>query len=138
MHYDDFPNPETEQQARPWIVLKTTYDIESWIDQANRRMQYVLSQAPARVDGQGICFSLEHGGEIFTHTTPDGDIMLDVTEDAAWVRPVIAAVAGSEAAPGAIWHLPGECLTELLFGLNQLITTTRIVLQHDFRIKKRY
>jgi hypothetical protein len=146
MLFDDFPDAESEQRPHPWIVLKTTYDVEAWIDQASRRLQRLIADGNAdgnpnshyRNDGQGICFGLEHGGEVYTHTTQEGELLLDVTEDAAWVRPVIAAVAGTDAPPGAIWRLPGECLTELLCGLSGLISTTRLVLQHDFRIKKRY
>lgn len=138
MQYEDFPDPESEQQAHPWIVLKTTYDIEAWIEQTNRRLQRLMADAPPRATGQGICFGLAHGGEIFTHSTPEGELLIDVSEEAAWVRPVIAALAGADTPPGAFWHLPGESLTELLFGLNSLITTSRIVLQHDYRIKKRY
>ncbi|MBV8636373.1 MAG: hypothetical protein JO002_17915 [Burkholderiaceae bacterium] len=138
MHDDDLFDPETEQQPRPWIVLKTTYDIEAWIEQANRRLQRLLADAPPRSTGQGICFALVHGGEIHTHSSPEGELWLDVSEEAAWVKPVVAAVAGGDMPPGAIWRLPGEALTELLYGLNSLIETARIVLQHDFRIKKRY
>ena len=140
MHDDDFFDPETEQQARPWIVLKTTYDIEAWIEQANRRLQRLVGDTPSRETsrGQGICFSLVHGGEMYTHSSPEGELWLDLSEDAAWIKPVVAAVAGGDEPPGAVWRLPGEALTELLYGLNSLIDASRIVLQHDFRIKKRF
>lgn len=137
MHYDDFPDPETEKEARPWIVLKSTYDIEAWIEQTNRRLQRLMADAPPRATGQGICFTLAHGGELYTHSSPEGELWLELSEDAAWVRPVIAAIAGSDAA-GALWRLPGEALTELLYGLNNLIDTSRLVLQHDFPVKRRY
>ncbi len=138
MYDDDLFDPETEQQPRPWIVLKSTYDIEAWIEQTNRRLQRLLADAPPRSVGQGICFTLIHGGEMVTHSSPEGELWLDLSEDAAWVKPVVAAVAGGDVPAGATWRLPGEALTELLYGLNNLIETTRIVLQHDFRIKKRF
>lgn len=142
MHDDDFFDPEVEQQPRPWIVFKSTYDIEAWIEQANRRLQRLLADMPQRMGaqspGQGICFTLVHGGELYTHSSPEGELWLDLSDDAAWVRPVVAAVAGDDVPAGSIWRLPGEALTELLYGLNSLIESTRIVLQHDFRIKKRF
>ena len=142
MHDDDDFDPETEQQPRPWIILKSTYDIEAWIEQGNRRLQRLLADMPQRMGsqspGQGICFSLTHGGEIYTHSSSEGELWLDLSEDAAWAKPVVAAVAGGEVPAGAIWRLPTEALVELLYGLNSLIETTRIVLQHDFRIKKRF
>jgi len=141
MFYDDFPDPESEQQARPWIVLQSTYDIEAWIAQADRRLQHLLADAPARSMsnlGQGICFALVHGGELYTHSSSEGELWIDLSEDAAWVKPVVAAVAGDDVPPGAIWRLPGEALTELIYGLNNLIASSRIVLQHDFRIRKRF
>jgi hypothetical protein len=142
MHDDDLFDPDTEQQPRPWIVLKSTYDIEAWIEQTNRRLQRLLGEQPQRMGGQslgqGICFCLTHGGELYTHSSNEGELWLDLSEDAAWVKPVVAAVAGGDVPPGSIWRLPTEALVELLYGLNSLIETTRIVLQHDFRIKKRY
>src|SRR5579872_911575 len=70
---------------RPWIALNTTYDIEAWIDSYNRDLQYAMKKTNAT--GYGICFFLELGGEIFLHTTQEGDVMLDVTPEAAWVAP---------------------------------------------------
>ncbi len=55
---------------------------------------------------------------------PEGELLLDVSEEAGWVRPVIAAVAGTDTPPGAFWHLPGESLTEAAVWLEQL--------DHDF------
>jgi len=140
MHDDEFFDPETEQQPRPWIVLKSTYDIEAWIEQTNRRLQRLIGDVPAHrmSQGQGICFTLVHGGELYTHSSSEGELWLDLSEEAAWVKPVVAAVSASDEPPGTIWRLPGEALTELLYGLNSLIDTSRIVLLHDFRIKKRF
>ena len=132
MYSDDAPDHE----ERPWIVLTTTYDVEAWIDQFNRNLQRLAPNANAA--GYGICFRLSHGGEIFLHTTTEGVVLLDVTEEAAWVATVLTAATGVAAPPAQIWQLPADTLTQLLVGLSGLIATTRIVLQHDYRIKKRY
>lgn len=123
-----------EIRERPWIDLKTTYDVEAWIDSYNRDLQRVVENR--NTTGNGICFCLEAGGEIYMHTTQDGDILLDVTPDAEWAAPVISAATRAEAPSSQIWHLPGHTLTQLVFGLSSLIASTRIVLQHDFRIRK--
>lgn len=123
-----------ELKERPWIALNTTYDVEAWIDNYNRELQRATEGR--NLAGCGICFGLSHGGEIFMHTTPDGDVLLDVTPEAAWIAPVIAA-ATHVAPPGSrIWRLPGDVLTQLVLGMSSLIDSTRLVLQHDFRIKK--
>ncbi len=119
---------------RPWIVLGTTYDVEAWIDNYNRELQYSIGNA--RTGGYGICFRLEAGGEIYLHTNGDGDIMLDVLPDAQWVAPLITAATSVPDLGRQVWALPGDCLTQLIFGLSSLIASTRIVLSHDFRMKK--
>lgn len=123
-----------EPTSRPWIVLQTTHDIEAWMDNLNRDLQQFEQKANA--SGHGICFSLEEGGEIFVHTTSEGDVLLDVTSDAEWVAPVITAVTGVAAPRSQIWALPADTLTQLVFGLNSLIASTRIVLDHSFKTKK--
>jgi hypothetical protein len=119
---------------RPWIVLKTTYDVEAWIDSYNRDLQRAIENR--NLVGYGICFNLVHGGEIYLHTTPDGDILLDVMPEAEWVVPLIAAATHAAQPPAQIWQLPGDTLTQLVLGLSSLIASTRIVLSHDFRRKK--
>jgi hypothetical protein len=130
---NDDERPE-EFKERPWIVLKTSYDVEAWIDQFNRDLQPAVKKPHA--GRHGICFRLSHGGAIFMHTTMEGDILLDVTPEAEWVTPVIVAVTGSHPPLSRIWALPGARLTQLLLGLSSLIDATRIVTDHDFRIKK--
>ncbi|SNS42050.1 hypothetical protein SAMN06265795_102628 [Noviherbaspirillum humi] len=136
MTEDDIP----DLSDRPWIVLDTTYDVEAWMDSYNRDLQRVAREAGLKPNatGYGICFGLGHGGEIYMHTMPEGDIVLDVTPEAEWVAPLIAAATGTEPPRGQIWPLPGEKLTQLVLGLSSLIATTRIVLDHDFRIRKRW
>jgi hypothetical protein len=120
--------------ARPWIVLTTTFDVEAWIDNYNRDLQRAIEKKNAA--GYGICFCLAHGGEIFMHTTSEGDVVLDVTAEAEWVTPLIAAATQVEAPRRQIWALPGHTLTQLVLGLSSLIASTRIVLSHDFKMKK--
>lgn len=123
-----------ELPERPWIVLKTTYDVEAWIDSYNRDLQRSIEKMNVR--GYGICFRLAEGGEIFMHTDPEGNVLLDVTPDAEWVAPLIAAATRAEAPRSQIWALPGHTLTQLVLGLSPLIESTRIVLSHDFKVKK--
>lgn len=129
----DADDKEPEPQ-RPWIVLQTSYDVEAWIDSFNWDLRRLVDNP--RATGYGICFCLAHGGEIYLHTTPDGDVLLDVTPEAAWAAPVISAATGAAAPAGRIWSLPGEVLTQLVLGLNSLIDSTRLVPQHDYRIRR--
>lgn len=127
-----------ELPERPWIVLNTTYDVEAWIDSYNRDLRRALEQADTgtNASGYGICFRLAHGGEIYLHTDAQGDVLLDVTSEAEWVAPLITAATKVEPPPSRIWALPGHTLTQLVLGLSSLITSTRIVLNHDFKLKK--
>lgn len=119
---------------RPWIVLKTTYDVEAWIDHQNRALQKYLQDG--KNTGQCIRFALKEGGDLFLHTTAEGEVLLEVTPDAEWVAPAIAAAVGVEPAAAQIWVLPADCLTQLILGLSGLIAATELVLTHDFRRKK--
>lgn len=132
--YSESERKSKEPVERPWIVLKTTYDVEAWIDQYNRELRRTVEKTDA--SGYGICFRLAQGGEIFMHTTPEGDVLLDVTPEAGWVTPLLVAATAIEAPPSQIWTLPGHTLTQLVLGLSSLIVATRLVLQHDFRVKK--
>lgn len=126
-----------EPVERPWIVLKSTYDVEMWIDHQNRQIQQRIGTAPGnRVSGYGLSFRLTEGGEIFMHTTTEGIVLLDVTPEADWIAPLIVAATQATAPSGQIWTLPVESLTQLVVGLSGLIATTRIVTDHDFRIRR--
>src|SRR5690606_21268719 len=91
MMMDENENDDVgEDIERPWIVLKDTYDIETWIDHQSRYLQRRL--AGGRADtGYGIGFRLTAGGEIYMHTSPEGIVLLDVTEEAEWIAPLIVA-----------------------------------------------
>lgn len=127
-----------ELPERPWIVLTTTYDVEAWIDNYNRELGYELQRAGVKpnVPGYGICFRLEHGGDVYLHTDGEGNIMLDVTPEAEWVAPLISAATHTDAPASRLWQLPGEVLTQLVLGLSPLIAATRIVLRHEFKTNK--
>lgn len=126
--------PPTSLPTRPWIVLGSTYDVEAWIDNYNRDLQQTIKKDNTK--GSGICFLLELGGEIYLHTTPEGDILLDVSEEAAWATPVIAAATATTAPPGPVWALPGDTLTQLILGLSGLISATRMVVSHTYKMPK--
>jgi hypothetical protein len=123
-----------QPSERPWIVLTTSYDVEAWIDSYNRDLQRAIEKTNAT--GYGICFRLAEGGEIFMHTDSEGDVLLDVTPEAEWVAPLITAATRVVTPRSQIWALPGHTLTQLVLGLSMLIASTRIVLSHDFKMKK--
>lgn len=131
----DTDNEDRQETQRPWIVLKTSYDVEAWIDSYNWDLRRLIDK-PNTSSGYGICFCLTHGGEIYMHTTSEGDVLLDVCPEAEWAAPVITAATGVAAPAGQIWALPGEVLTQLVLGLSMLIEATRLVTQHDYRIRK--
>jgi len=133
-HMTDAHDCTAELPERPWIVLKTSYDVEAWIDNYNHELRRAVTQS--NVPGYGICFRLQHGGDIYLHTDPEGNILLDVTPEAEWVAPLITAATQVEAPPAQIWSLPEHTLTQLVLGLSPLIAATRLVLRHDFKIKK--
>ena len=126
-----------EPVARPWIDLKTTYDVAAGIDSYKREPPRFVEKNK-HASGYGICFCLGAGGEIFMHTTPEGDVWLDVTPEADWVTPVIEAATLVSAPSSQIWILSGQALTPLVLGLSSLIDSTRFVLQHDFKQRKMY
>ncbi|PRC91542.1 hypothetical protein [Solimicrobium silvestre] len=126
------PFPETHQ--RPWLALNGVDEAEIWVANSNLELNYFLEQEQnsGLPIGQGICFALELGGELFLHTTSEGILLLDVTEAAEWVVPIIAACTGAAPARGQIWILPEDTLIQLILGLNSLIASSSIVLRHDF------
>ncbi|MBS0308015.1 MAG: hypothetical protein JSS58_03505 [Proteobacteria bacterium] len=128
---------QEQEPRRPWIVLQSSYDVEAWIDNYNWDLRRLIDKSDKPgIAGYGICFCLTHGGEIYLHTTPDGEVLLDVTPEATWVVPVITAATGVSAPAGQVWSLSGEVLTQLVLGLSTLIDATRLVKQHDYRIRK--
>lgn len=133
---DDTNKAEAIEVAaeRPWIVLSTTHDVEAWIDHFNRELQHFVKKSNA--GGYGIRFRLSAGGEIFMHTTSEGEILLDVDPKAEWAAPVICAATGVAAPRSRIWRMPGDTLTQFLLGMSTLIASTRMVLDHDFKLKK--
>ena len=123
-----------DAHARPWISLDGVDDAEVWIANSNLELNFYLTEDrnAGLPNGQGICFELELGGEIYIHTTSEGMILLDVTEPADWVKPILSACANGKPAKGQIWVLPEDTLVQLLLGLNSLIKSYRIVLQHQY------
>jgi hypothetical protein len=133
MHSDTSTSEPEESSERPWIHLTTTYDVEAWIDQYNWDLQRFIKQPNAK--GYGVCFRLDHGGEIYMHST-EGAVMLDVTPEAEWIVPVIIAATRVEAPHSQIWTLPDDKLTELVLGLSSLIASSRMVANHRYKISK--
>jgi hypothetical protein len=133
MHSDISQSNPEEASERPWIHLTTTYDVEAWIDQYNWDLKRFVKEPNAQ--GYGVCFRLDHGGDIYMHST-EGAILLDVTPEAEWVVPVIVAATGVVAPTSQIWTLPDDKLTELVLGLSSLIASTRMIARHGYKTKK--
>jgi len=123
-----------DAHQRPWLSLQGVDDAEVWIANTNLELNFYLEQDKnaGLPNGQGICFELELGGEIYLHTTSEGMILLDVTDAAEWVAPILSACTGSKPPKGRIWVLPENTLVQLVLGLNSLIKTYSIVLQHAY------
>ena len=119
----------------PWIHLLTPFEAEAWIENLNQALQQSLPEVST--SGYGVCFSLAEGGDIFLHSTSEGYVLLDVTPDAQWAAPVIAA-AVNVAQPGSqIWHFPDDNLVQLVLGLSSLVASTTMVLRHDFHLNRK-
>jgi hypothetical protein len=127
------PDSSTEQPEHPWTSLETAQEVEGWMDLLNQEFQKILNQQPGH--SQSVCFTLAHGGEIYLHTNSDGDVLLDVTPEAAWITPVICATTRATPPRGQIWLLPQDVLIDLILGLNSLIASSRLVLRHSFRLR---
>jgi hypothetical protein len=119
----------------PWTHLLTPEEADAWIDNFNRALQEYVTQANA--GGYGVCFSLAAGGDIFLHTTQEGYVLLDVTPDAQWAAPVIAAAVNSAPPDTQIWHFADDKLTQFVLGLSSLVASSTMVLQHDYHWKKK-
>jgi hypothetical protein len=119
----------------PWSGLETPADVELWIEEHNQALQQHIGKNET---GYGVCFTLAEGGEIYLQTTQDGHLVLDVTDDAAWVAPLIMAAARvSEAPAGSLWVLPDDKLVQLMIGLSGLIASSILVVGHNFGLRRR-
>jgi len=118
-----------------WMHLLTPYEAEAWIANANQALLQTIPQANAA--GYGFCFSLAEGGDIFLHTTAEGTVLLDVTPDAQWAAPVIAAAVNVAQPDSQIWHFSDDKLIQFVLGLSSLVASSTMVLRHDFSLKKR-
>lgn len=119
----------------PWSGLETPADVELWIEEHNQALQQHIGKNET---GYGVCFTLAEGGEIYLQTTQDGHLVLDVTDEAAWVAPLIMAAARVGEAPvGALWVLPDDKLVQLMIGLSGLIASSILVVGHNFGLRRR-
>ncbi|NYE59718.1 hypothetical protein FHW58_000870 [Duganella sp. 1224] len=119
----------------PWSGLESPADAELWIEEHNQALQQHIGKHET---GYGVCFTLAEGGEIYLQTTQDGHLVLDVTEEAAWVAPLIMAAARvAEPPAGRLWVLPDDKLVQLMIGLSGLIASSILVVGHDFGLRRR-
>jgi hypothetical protein len=118
-----------------WSGLETPADVELWIEEHNQALQQHIGKNET---GYGVCFTLAEGGEIYLQTTQDGHLVLDVTDEASWVAPLIMAAARvSEAPVGSLWVLPDDKLVQLMIGLSGLIASSILVVGHNFGLRRR-
>ncbi len=119
----------------PWSGLETPADVELWIEEHNQALQQHIGKHET---GYGVCFTLAEGGEIYLQTTQDGHLVLDVSDEASWVAPLIMAAARvGEAPPGRLWVLPDDKLVQLMIGLSSLIASSMLVVGHNFGLRQR-
>lgn len=123
-----------EPTDRAWTALDGIADVELWVAEHDQQLQRYVTRSHST--GHSICFTLLAGGEIYLHTTGEGEIVLDVTPEATWAAPVISAATGTLAPSTQLWVLPGDMLTQLVLGLNSLISASRIVTGHHFRARR--
>ncbi|HEY5800473.1 MAG TPA: hypothetical protein VIT92_09650 [Burkholderiaceae bacterium] len=133
MHEPQDPQTGPAPERITWTPWEPLLDLDVWIANHDRELAEVVVK---NATGYGTCFRLLHGGDIYMHTTSEGDVLLDITPEAAWASPVVTAATGVDAPRGQFWALPGEAMMPLLMGLSSLIEATRVVAQHDFRIRK--
>ena len=112
----------------PWTALETPADAELWIAEHDLALQEHVGKNET---GYGVCFTLAAGGDIFMQTSDDA-IVLDITPDAEWVAPLIAAVSQAEPPKGSMWILPADKLVQLILGLSTLVASTTLVVGHNF------
>ena len=118
-----------------WSGLETPADVELWIEEHNQALQQHIGKNET---GYGVCFTLAEGGEIYLQTTQDGHLVLDVTDEASWVAPLIMAAARVAQAPaGSLWVLPDDKLVQLMIGLSGLIASSILVVGHNFGLRRR-
>src|SRR4051794_2136327 len=65
--HDEDQSPTSDAIERPWIALKSTYDVEAWIDSYNHTLRRHMEKAKRNASGYGICFRLSEAGR-FTCT----------------------------------------------------------------------
>ena len=125
----------THPEPVPWLHLLTPFEAESWIENLNQDLQKCIPEV--NTSGYGVCFSLAEGGDIFLHTTAEGYVLLDVTSDAQWAAPVIAAAVHVAQPDAQIWHFPDDNLMQFVLGLSSLVASTTLVLRHEFNLNRK-
>lgn len=130
----DSNSPAPRFKPVPWQGLDNAAEAELWIAEHNLSMQEHIGPNET---GYGVRFTLAEGGDIYLQTTQDGALILDVTDEAEWIAPLIVAVARVEAPPGSMWVLPDDTLVQLLIGLSSLIATSTLVVGHNFSRRRR-
>ncbi|MES2831737.1 MAG: hypothetical protein V4695_07075 [Pseudomonadota bacterium] len=127
-HDSDRQDFETDLSEQSWTDLATIADVENWIAQHDRTLQQLAGRSPS--SGHGVRLTLTAGGVLHLYTNGDGDIILDLETEAAWIIPVIVAATRLPVPVSRRWVLPGDVMTQLIFGLNPLIASSQPVMNH--------
>lgn len=122
----------SQNENTPWLELVSVQEVEAWLAFQNQELARLLENKTSV--GQGLCFQLKLGGEIFCHTNQEGEILLELSDEDLWCIPVISKATTCPPPRGRLWQLPNDVLIQLVFGLNSLILSSRLVLSHRFKI----
>ena len=123
----------SQNENDPWVELVSVHEVEAWLAFQNQELARLLENKASV--GQGLCLQLKLGGEIFCHTNQEGEILLELSDEALWCIPVISKATNCAPPRAQLWQLPNDVLIQLIFGLNSLISSSRLVLSHRFKVE---
>lgn len=132
LHDEDGAPPRF--RPRPWEPLESPHDAELWIEEHNLALRELIRPGET---GYGVRFTLAAGGDIHMQTSPDGAVVLDVSNDAEWVAPLLMAAAGVDHPGSSLWILPDDKLIQLVLGLSTLVESSTLVVGHPFGLKQK-
>jgi hypothetical protein len=133
-HEEDGAVAPPRFRPRPWDQLESPYDAELWIEEHNLALRELIRPGET---GYGVRFTLAAGGDIYLQTSADGAVVLDVTDEAEWVAPLLMAAAGVDHPGSSLWILPDDKLIQLVLGLSGLVSESTLVVGHPFGLKQR-
>lgn len=70
----------SQNENDPWVELVSVHEVEAWLAFQNQELARLLENKASV--GQGLCLQLKLGGEIFCHTNQEGEILLELSDEA--------------------------------------------------------